>query len=133
MAAVACGGCGRSNPADAGFCNGCGQALAPSSDVREERRQVTVLFSDVSGYTTMAEELDPEVLRELMNSVYGRAGEIVDRYGGRIDKLMGDAVLAVFGDPVAHEDDAVRAVRAAMELHAAIRELSPRFEEATSR
>jgi class 3 adenylate cyclase/tetratricopeptide (TPR) repeat protein len=105
--------------------------LAQVNDVREERRQVTVLFSDVSGYTTMAEELDPELLRELMSTVYGRAGEIVDRYGGRIDKLMGDAVLAVFGDPIAHEDDAVRAVRAAMELHAAVAELGPAVDAHT--
>ena len=131
--AVGCGGCGRSNPADAGFCNGCGQALEQVSDIREERRQVTVLFSNVSGYTTMAQELDPELLRELMNTVYGRAGAIVDRYGGRIDKLMGDAVLAVFGDPVAHEDDAERAVRAAMELHAAVAELGPAFDAHTGR
>ena len=69
---------------------------------------MTVLFSDASGYTQMAESVDAEVVRELMNLVYDKAGEIVSRYGGRIDKLMGDAVLAVFGDPVVHEDDAVR-------------------------
>jgi class 3 adenylate cyclase len=67
---------------------------------------VTVLFSDASGYTQMAESVDAEVVPELMNLVYDKAGEIVSRYGGRIDKLMGHAVLAVFGDPVAHEDDA---------------------------
>ncbi len=87
-----------------------------------------MLFSDASGYTQMAESVDAEVVRELMNLVYDKAGEIVSRYGGRIDKLMGDAVLAVFGDPVAHEDDAVRAVRAALELHTAVNDLRPTFE-----
>ncbi len=92
---------------------------------------MTVLFSDASGYTEMAEHLDPEVVRELMNLVYDKAGEIVSRYGGRIDKLMGDAVLAVFGDPVVHEDDAERAVRAALELHSAVNDLRPDFEART--
>ena len=92
---------------------------------------MTVLFSDASGYTQMAESVDTEVVRELMNLVYDKAGEIVTRYGGRIDKLMGDAVLAVFGDPVAHEDDAVRAVRSAIELHAAVSDLRPTFEART--
>lgn len=131
MANVQCGSCGRDNPVDAAFCNGCGISLDAGLAPVEERRQVTVLFSDVSGYTTMSERTDPEVLRNLMNLVYDRAAEIVEGYGGRIDKLMGDAVLAVFGDPLAHEDDADRAIRAALDLHAAVRELSPRFEEAT--
>lgn len=131
MADTRCVSCDRDNPADAAFCNGCGSSLAHGTTAVEERRQVTVLFSDVSGYTTMSERTDPEVLRNLMNLVYDRAAEIVDGYGGRIDKLMGDAVLAVFGDPVTHEDDADRAIRAALDLHAAVRALSPRFEEAT--
>ena len=104
----------------------------PAGDALEaERRLVTVLFSDASGYTQMAESVDAEVVRELMNLVYDKAGEIVARYGGRVDKLMGDAVLAVFGDPVVHEDDADRAVRAALDLHAAVSELGPTFEART--
>ncbi|MCB0992725.1 MAG: adenylate/guanylate cyclase domain-containing protein, partial [Acidimicrobiales bacterium] len=91
---------------------------------------MTVLFSDASGYTTLAETLDPELVRELMGAIYSKASDIINRYGGRVDKLMGDAVLAVFGDPVAHEDDAERAVRAAIELHEAVDELRPRFEAA---
>lgn len=87
-----------------------------------------MLFSDASGYTTMAERLDAEVVRELMGLVYAKAGAIVTKYGGRIDKLMGDAVLAVFGDPVAHEDDAERAVRAALELHDAVEAMRPEIE-----
>jgi class 3 adenylate cyclase len=86
------------------------------------------LFSDASGYTQMAETLDPEVVREVMGLVYAKADAIIEKYGGRIDKLMGDAVLAVFGDPVAHEDDAVRAVRAALELHAGVDAMRPQLE-----
>lgn len=99
----------------------------------ETQTKVTVLFSDASGYTSLAEHLDPEVVREVMGEVYGTAREIVERYGGRVDKLMGDAVLAVFGDPVAHEDDAERAVRAALELHGAVREMAPSLEARVGR
>ena len=81
----------------------------------------------------MAEDLDPEIVRELMGLVYARADAIVEKYGGRIDKLMGDAVLAVFGDPVAHEDDAEHAVRAALELHAAVEPMRPEFEAESGR
>lgn len=104
------------------------------SDVSgRERRQVTVMFSDASGYTELAEDLDPEVVRELMWEVYDQAALIVERYGGRVDKLMGDAVLAVFGDPVAHEDDADRAVRAALDLHDAVDAMGSRFETVAGR
>ncbi len=92
-----------------------------------------MLFSDASGYTSLAEHLDPEVVREVMGEVYSTAREIVEKYGGRVDKLMGDAVLAVFGDPVAHEDDAERAVRAALDLHAAVREMAPSLEARVGR
>jgi class 3 adenylate cyclase len=85
-----------------------------------ERRQVTVFFSDVSDYTPLSEQLDPEDLRETMGLVYAAASRIVDHYGGRVDKLLGDGVLAVFGDPVAHEDDPERAIRAVLDLHAAV-------------
>ena len=98
-----------------------------------ERRQVTVMFSDASGYTELAEDLDPEVVRELMWAVYDEAATIVEGYGGRVDKLMGDAVLAVFGDPVAHEDDADRAVRAALDLHDAVDAMASRFESVAGR
>ncbi len=135
---ITCSACHAANPGGSRFCNGCGAALngdqAPGesdSEHHEERRLVTVLFSDASGYTQMAESVDAEIVRELMNLVYDKAGEIMSRYGGRIDKLMGDAVLAVFGDPVVHEDDAVRTVRAALELHTAVDELRPTFEART--
>jgi hypothetical protein len=123
VAGSVCSECGQANREGARFCDGCGDAIASprgEAGIHDERRQVTVLFSDASGYTSLAEHLDPEVVREVMGEVYGAAREIVERYGGRVDKLMGDAVLAVFGDPVAHEDDAERAVRAALDLHGAV-------------
>lgn len=131
-----CSGCAQVNREGARFCDGCGAAvesLHTERGLRDERRQVTVLFSDASGYTSLVEHLDPEVVREVMGEVYGAAREIVERYGGRLDKLMGDAVLAVFGDPVAHEDDAERAVRAALDLHGAVREMAPSLEARVGR
>jgi class 3 adenylate cyclase len=92
-----------------------------------------VLFSDLSGFTAMSEHLDPEEVRAVMNDIFARATSIIDRYGGRVDKLLGDAVMAVFGDPTAHEDDAERAVRAVLEIHAAVDELSPKVEASIGR
>jgi len=129
---LSCQNCNADIVAGSKFCSSCGTAAVDAEAIpsaSEERRLVTVLFSDASGYTTMAESLDPELVRELMSLIYAKADEIVSKYGGRVDKLLGDAVLAVFGDPVAHEDDAVRAVRAALELHDAVKELAPVFEE----
>jgi class 3 adenylate cyclase/tetratricopeptide (TPR) repeat protein len=96
-----------------------------------ERRHVTVMFSDLSGYTAMCEQLDPEDVRDVIDQVFGVAADVIETYGGRIDRLLGDAVMAVFGDPVAHEDDAERAVRTAIDLHAAIDKLAPSLEQRT--
>jgi class 3 adenylate cyclase/tetratricopeptide (TPR) repeat protein len=85
---------------------------------------VTVFFSDISGFTALNERLDPEDVRDVVNKIWYRAAEIIGRYDGRINKLLGDAVMAVFGDPVAHEDDPARAVRAALELHVAVEALN---------
>ena len=129
-----CPACGASNISRARFCGECGASAAVAepapvaAPVREERRQITVLFSDASGYTSMAEHLDPEVVRDVMRRVYSSAESLAARYGGRVDKLMGDAVLVVFGDPVAHEDDAERAVRTALDLHAAVDAMRPDLE-----
>lgn len=103
-------------------------AEAPAASA-QERRQVTVFFSDLSGFTSLSERLDPEDVRDIVNKVWARADEIVRRYDGRINKLLGDAVMAVFGDPVAHEDDPVRAVRAALELHEAVDALNRDVEK----
>ena len=78
----------------------------------EERRQVTVLFADLSGYTAVAERMDPEAVKALVDRALMRLGAEVERYGGTVDKYIGDNVMALFGAPVAHEDDAERAVRA---------------------
>jgi class 3 adenylate cyclase/tetratricopeptide (TPR) repeat protein len=127
--ANSCASCGHENAAEARFCNQCGQALESAPTGSEaERRYITVFFSDLSGYTAMSEQLDPEVVQRIMTRIFETARDIVDKYGGRIEKLLGDAVMAVFGDPVVHEDDAERAVRAVLELHAAVEELSPAVE-----
>src|SRR4051794_20616533 len=86
----------------------------------EERRQVTVLFADVSGYTAMSERMDPEDVKGLINRCLRRLGDEGERYGGTVDKYIGDNVMAIFGAPVAHEDDAERAVRAGLGMQAAM-------------
>src|SRR3954467_3505918 len=107
---VHCHRCGGQVTEHAHFCAQCGAALA-SSGVELERRHVTVVFSDVVGYTTISERLDAEEVRDITNEIFEAAARVVRGYGGRVDKLLGDAVLIVFGDPVAHEDDPERAVR----------------------
>jgi class 3 adenylate cyclase/tetratricopeptide (TPR) repeat protein len=125
-----CPQCGATAPDDTRFCGQCAAPLddADAASPSQERRQVTVFFSDLMGFTAMNERLDPEDVRDVVNRVWDRAGEIVSRYDGRINKLLGDAVMAVFGDPVAHEDDPARAVRAALDLHAAVEALSQDVE-----
>ncbi len=93
----------------------------------EERRTVTVLFADLSGYTAISERLDPEAVKALVDRCLGRLGEEVERVEGRVDKYMGDNVMAIFGAPVAHEDDPERAVRAAVAMQAAMGELNQRL------
>lgn len=123
-----CVNCGATNPDGARFCNSCGSPLASSTAFGSERRQITVVFSDLSGFTALSEHLDPEDVQEVMSGIFTEATQIIRTYGGRVDKLIGDAVMAIFGDPVAHEDDAERAVRATLEIHAAVDALSPRYE-----
>jgi class 3 adenylate cyclase len=96
------------------FCPNCG---APAADApREERKTVTVLFCDVVGSTELSERLDPESVRRVLARFFETVREVVERHGGSVEKFIGDAVMAVFGVPVLHEDDAFRAVRAAAEL-----------------
>jgi class 3 adenylate cyclase/predicted ATPase len=128
--ARACPSCGT--PADAGakFCAECGAALgaaaaeAPAAPVAE-RRLVTVLFADLVGFTTHAEGRDAEEVRELLSRYFDTARNVIDRYGGRVEKFIGDAVMALWGAPVAQEDDAERGVRAALELVSAVEGLAP--------
>jgi class 3 adenylate cyclase/tetratricopeptide (TPR) repeat protein len=118
-----CVSCGRENPDDACFCNACGAALTEVPAAREQRKTVTVLFCDVSDSTALGERLDPEPLRALLAHYFERMKAIVERHGGAVEKFIGDAVMAVFGVPVLHEDDALRAVRAAVEMRDAFAEL----------
>jgi class 3 adenylate cyclase/tetratricopeptide (TPR) repeat protein len=115
-----CPSCGRESPQDARFCSFCGAALAGAEPSREVRKIVTVLFADVVGSTALGEATDPEALRVRMRRYFEDLRRIVERHGGSVEKFAGDSVMAVFGIPVAHEDDALRAVRAASEMRAAI-------------
>jgi class 3 adenylate cyclase/tetratricopeptide (TPR) repeat protein len=94
-----------------------------------ERKQVTVLFSDLSGYTALTEKLDPEELKEIMSRIFGEIAQVVTKYEGFIEKFVGDAVMALFGVPKAHEDDPIRALRAAREIHDLVLAISPKVEE----
>ena len=124
----ACTACERENPPDARFCNGCGAALAPVPAPRVRRKTVTVLFCDVTGSTALGERLDPESFRQVMRRYFDTARRVIEQHGGTVEKFIGDAVMAVFGVPVLHEDDALRAVRAAAELRERLSLLNAELE-----
>ena len=121
-----CPRCGEENPERARFCLNCGEPLS-GADRRRERKFATALFADLVGSTTLAEREDPEVIQSVVGRAFDRLAEEVARYEGLLEKFMGDAVLAVFGVPRAHEDDAERAVRAAVEMQAVLSELNRTF------
>jgi class 3 adenylate cyclase len=121
-----CSACGHEPPEGAKFCPECGASLAPAPPPREQRKTVTVLFCDVAGSTELGESTDPEALRTVLARYFERMKEIVERHGGSVEKFVGDAVMAVFGVPVVHEDDALRACRAAVEMRDALPELGIR-------
>ena len=110
---LTCARCGQENPDVAKFCNACGAALAHAGGRGEERRVVSVLFVDLVGFTSRAESLDPEDVRAFLRPYYERVRTELESFGGRVEKFVGDAVMGVFGAPVAFGDDAERAVRAA--------------------
>jgi class 3 adenylate cyclase/tetratricopeptide (TPR) repeat protein len=118
---IGCPDCGQENPAGARFCNSCGRPLGDAVvPLREVRKTVSVVFCDVVGSTELGERHDPEVLRGMMERFYAAVRAPVERYGGTVEKVIGDALVAVFGIPVVHEDDALRAVRAAVEMRDAV-------------
>jgi class 3 adenylate cyclase/tetratricopeptide (TPR) repeat protein len=116
-----CANCGTENPAQARFCFSCGAALElAATPSAETRKTVTVLFCDLVGSTAMGEQLDPETMRNLLSRSFDRVSGIVEGHGGVVEKFIGDAAMAVFGIPRVHEDDALRAVRAAAEIREAL-------------
>ena len=120
---MTCPACGRENDPDARFCARCGAPLALAAVAAEARKVVTVFFTDVADSTALGERLDPELLRRVMWRYFDVVQAVLERHGGAVEKFIGDAVMAVFGVPAVHEDDALRAVRAAVELGDALREL----------
>jgi len=119
-----CQGCGEDNPVRARFCLACGAALAPAPPRGDERKVVSVLFCDLVGFTSRAEQLDVEDVRGVLRLYYARLRTELERYGGTVEKFIGDAVMALFGAPAAHEDDPERAVRAALAIREAISEFN---------
>jgi class 3 adenylate cyclase len=151
----ACSGCGFPCPPDFAFCPRCGvptdtesaagslatsrvasapagkadQAALPAADA--DRRTVTVLFADLSGFTALSEQIDPEMLRALQNELFEELTEAVQSFGGFVDKFIGDALLALFGAPVAHEDDPERALRAALDMVGRASRMGERWRQRT--
>jgi predicted ATPase/class 3 adenylate cyclase len=119
-----CANCGQENPDVAKFCLACGAPMAARAAALEERKVVTVLFADLVGFTSRAEQLDPEDVRAMLSPYYARLRKELERRGGTVEKFIGDAVMALFGAPVAHEDDPERAVRAALAIRDGIAELN---------
>ena len=130
-----CPKCQFENPAEYLFCGACGHALKEAGysgilpGMDGERRHVTVLFTDLTGYTAMCERLDPEDVKEIMSRIFGEISQVVTNYGGFVEKFIGDAAMALFGVSAAHEDDPVRSILAAQEIHERIEGLSPQLEK----
>jgi class 3 adenylate cyclase len=119
-----CPSCAEENSDRARFCQACGTPLADASAPSEERKVVSVLFVDLVDFTAGAERLDPEDVRAILTPYYEQVRSVIERFGGLVEKFIGDAVMAVFGAPVAHGDDAERAVRAALAVRDALQETS---------
>jgi class 3 adenylate cyclase/tetratricopeptide (TPR) repeat protein len=126
----ACRNCGEANPAPARFCSSCGASLqAPAARSREVRKTVTVVFCDLAGSTSLGERLDSESLRRVMSRFYAEMRAAVEHHGGDVEKFVGDAVMAVFGLTNLHEDDALRACRAAVDMRDALSALNAELEQ----
>ena len=122
-----CAVCGSENERGARYCRSCGAAFAAAPAADEARKVVTVVFSDLADSTAIGHALDPESLRQLMGRYYDEMRAVLERHGAQVEKFIGDAVMAVFGVPVAHEDDALRAVRSAVEMRAVLEDLNGEF------
>ncbi len=156
---LTCPECGQIDPPESKFCSECGCNLEsakeasnaisdtenlshppspekPTGDIAPivgERKHVTVLFSDLTGYTSITEKLDPEEVKDITSRIFGEIAQVIAKYEGFIEKFIGDAVMAVFGIPKVHEDDSVRAIKAAREIHSLVEGLSPEFQNKIGR
>jgi len=133
---LSCAGCSADVLPEDNFCGNCGQKLVkevkPEKVVLEiegERKHVTVLFSDLSGYTALSEMLDPEEVKQITTRIFGEISQVISEYQGFVEKFVGDAVMAIFGLPEAHEDDPIRAIRVARKIHALVDTISPELEK----
>jgi len=152
---VTCPECGTKNRAENKFCDECRYNFKTHKDTSAEifekessplptttekssrdlspiigeRKHVTALFSDLSGYTAMSERLDPEEVKEITGKIFDEVSKIISKYEGFVEKFAGDAVMALFGATEAHEDDPVRAIKAAREIHNLVNSISPQYEE----
>jgi class 3 adenylate cyclase/tetratricopeptide (TPR) repeat protein len=133
---IQCPSCGALILMGKKFCGECGQRFKEVSEVEKEvpesgaeRKHITVLFSDLSGYTAMSEKLDPEEVKDITTKIFSEITQVIDKYDGFIEKFVGDAVMALFGVPKAHEDDPIRAIRAAREIHDLVDSESPELEK----
>ena len=115
---IACPNCGAENAESARFCSSCGRQLQADAAIHESRKTVTVLFCDAAASTSVGERIDAESLRAVMTRYFDAMRAVVERHGGVVEKFIGDAMMAVFGVPRVHEDDALRAVRASLEIRA---------------
>src|SRR5919197_1042240 len=125
---ITCPTCRRESPDDFRFCPVCATPLAPPAPAREVRKTVTVIFCDVTGSTALGERLDPESLRDVQSRYFDAMRVAIERHGGTVEKYIGDAVMAVFGIPQVHEDDALRAARAASDMRDNLRALNKELE-----
>ena len=123
-----CPNCGEENPDRFRLCGYCGTKLAAEAPAPEVRKTVTVVFSDLKGSTSLGERLDSETLRQVLNVYFTAMKAVLERHGGTVEKFIGDAIMAVFGLPRLHEDDALRAVRAASEMKAALVEVNEKLQ-----
>ncbi|MEO7869986.1 MAG: adenylate/guanylate cyclase domain-containing protein [Candidatus Limnocylindria bacterium] len=124
-----CPSCGSETTAGALFCAFCGHRFDRAPAKEEERKLVTVLFADLTGSTALGEQLDPERLRALLSDYFAAMASVIESWGGTVEKFIGDAVMSVFGIPSMHEDDAERALRAALQMQARLREMNPELRE----